>query len=291
MKENWLEVKISPVKALFWIVLSMLVISGACYSFFRNYVQYKKNLAIEGPAVLQILVQTGPEKEALTSVYLCELMNLSMDKPLEFAKCNPKNLERQLLASPLIEKANIKLVKPHTVYVDYTLRTPIAEVFDYPNTFIDPGGHLFPYRPFFSPKKLPQVYFGQEEFPGWHVPLLGRNFELAKEVIKCLQQDEFSSLIIKRVDVSMAFAPSCGKRELVMELEEEKVKNTSHEVFPIFLRLSPKDYRQELANYLQLREEFLKKEIANLEGTHVHPVKIIDFRIPQLAFIQEEEQK
>jgi hypothetical protein len=77
------------------------------------------------------------------------------------------------------------------------------------------------------------------------------------------------SLQVKRLDVSKAFLPSLGRREVVLILEEQG--------FTKSLRLTPKNVAQELGNYLELRSKLPAVP------------QIIDLRIPQLAFIQEEK--
>ena len=76
------------------------------------------------------------------------------------------------------------------------------------------------------------------------------------------------SLQVKRLDVSKAFEPSLGRREVVLILEEQG--------FTKALRLTPKNFAQELGNYLELRPKL--PAIA----------QVIDLRIPQLAFIEEK---
>ena len=97
---------------------------------------------------------------------------------------------------------------------------------------------------------------------------------------------------IKRIDVSNAFAPSLGQREIVLITEEElSLQGSGGEitcVFPKILRLAPKEYRQQLGNFFSLRRTMLddyKKQLASAkEGGRFAP-RIIDLRIPQLAFI------
>ena len=104
------------------------------------------------------IVQTGPEKEALKTAYLAELLNLSVDKPTQLYALNLKKAEERLLASPLIASVELKRIPPGTLYIDYTVRKPIAWLADYNNTALDAGGYLFPAAPFFTPKQLPEIY-------------------------------------------------------------------------------------------------------------------------------------
>ena len=104
---------------------------------------------------------------------------------------------------------------------------------------------------------------------------------------------------VKRIDVSNAFEKSYGQREIVLITQDELYCNAKDQeirfTFPRILRLSTKNYSQELANYLKLREELLEKEKHILQTQNPgkkrisFPQKIIDFRISQLAFIEEEK--
>ncbi|WP_130589769.1 hypothetical protein [Neochlamydia sp. S13] len=100
---------------------------------------------------------------------------------------------------------------------------------------------------------------------------------------------------LSRVDVSQAFADSKGKRQIVAILDEqvEKTDQAGKLVKGIashILRLSVDNYRQELANYLQLRP-LLKYHMEDAEGGGVEKLLkfkplVVDLRIPALAYIK-----
>ena len=64
-------------------------------------------------------------------------------------------------------------------------------------------------------------------------------------------------------------------------------------ILPRILRLSTKNYAQELGNYLKLRQQLLEEERkidVKVEGAQSMvrlKAKIIDFRIQKLAFVEE----
>ncbi len=299
-KIRWasLQKKIPLVQALAWIVLSTFLVSGGLFSLVRHYYRQEIFYHASPSFDLQVIVQTSVEKEALKSLYLCELMELSLDRPVNIFSCDPKTFQEKLLKSPLIKSASVKLIKPHTIFVDYTARKPIAWLFDFQNTFVDEEGYLFPVSPFFSPKKIPEIYLGLPSFPGWSAKISGEHFNLALKILQTVSHPPFDNLFfVKRIDVSLASAPSYGKREIVLEVEESSlVKEGEGEVLvasPRLLRLSTKNYLQEIANYLELREGLAKGNpgVAKKEGEgRAYPVKVIDFRIPQLAFIEEKKE-
>jgi hypothetical protein len=239
------------------------------------------------------IIQTGPEKEALKTSYLEELLGLSADRPTQLYALDLKKAEAKLLASPLIANAKIKRIAPSTLYIDYEVRKPIAWLSDFKNTAIDSKGHLFPVAPFFSPKHLPEIYLGLPTFTCWEVK--GPYFELALEFLQFLETAPWKEgLRIKRIDVSNAFAPSLGQREIVLFTEEEiSLRKEDGEIvcsFPKILRIAPKDYIQQLGNFFALRRTMMedyRRQLASLkEGGRFAP-RIIDLRIPQLAFVEK----
>ena len=249
------------VHSLSWIIGSALFITGGTYKGLQLYHREHSQTA---PTYVCRIVQTGPQKEALKTTYLAELMRISADRPITAASFDPAFAKKRLLACPLIKEAKVKIRAPDTVYVDYTVRQPIAWLYDFDNIALDEEGYPFPVSPFFSPKRLPEVYLGIRNFY-WGRPLKERNAELALTILQLLNR---LSLQVKRLDVSKAFLPSLGRREVVLILEEQG--------FTKALRLTPKNFAQELGNYLELRPK--------LPATP----QIIDLRIPQLAFIQEK---
>ncbi len=252
------------------------------------------------------IVQTGPEKEALKTAYLAELLSLSADRPQSIYAFDLKKGEARLLASPLIRQAKIKRLPPATLYVDYEVRKPVAWLADYHNTGIDREGYLFPMSPFFSPKQLPEIYLGlppfgsQDDRSGrkggeWLAPLHNKHLSLAFEILQYLEGTPWKEgLVVKRIDVSNAFAASLGQREIVLFTEEElNIRQNEREivfVFPKILRLAPKEYAQQLGNFFALRRTMMddyRRQIASADQSSRFSPRIVDLRIPQLAFVQK----
>jgi hypothetical protein len=307
MKRNNPPKKVPLVQALFWIVGSMLVVSGGSYSLMRHYFHWQKKKASSPKFCIESIIQTGPQKEALKTVYLAELMGLSKDKPMSSLLFDTEEAKKRLLSSPVIKEAHVKIMNSSTVYVDYTVRQPLAWLYDFENVAIDEEGYLFPVSPFFSPKNLPEIYLGLEPFEkdsldpnrpkaGWNTPVKSPLIEIAFSLLKLVEEPAFKDFIqIKRIDVSHADAPSYGQREIVLITEDEiPVQDHAREVrflFPRVLRLTTKNYAQELGNYLNLRDKLLDEDSKKMiipegEITLVkHPERVIDFRIPRLAFM------
>jgi hypothetical protein len=252
------------------------------------------------------ITQTGPEKEALKTAYLSDLLGLSIDTPLSLYAYDLREGERRLLASPLITKAKLKRSPPNTLYVEYEVRKPIAMLADYSNIAVDAKGYLFPMAPFFTPKNLTEIYLGLPPFGTaedkmgrtggeWLRPIQNPYFELASEILRYLETSPWrEGLRVKRIDVSNAFAPSLGQREVVLFTEEEiHLRQPNREftcVFPKILRLAPREYPQQINNFFSLRKTMLedyKRQLATAQRGGRFAPRIIDLRIPQLAFVEK----
>ncbi len=243
-------------KSLSIIALSTLVISGSAYGLLKTY-RSKLQKRLQNPDYhLSLIVQTGPEKNALPTHYLAELMDLSCDKPTNLYAFSPKEARKKLLASPLIQYAKVSLIKPSAIYVDYTCRRPILSLAEYPNTGVDKDGHLFPIEPYLSPKNLPELILGTP----LDLPLAKNqlSMNLTLNIMSLLDKED-----ITRIDLSHIDAKSAGRRQIVVIVNNHT------------LRLTPKNYAKELERYFELRPK-----IENRTTT-------IDFRIEDMAFIDK----
>ncbi len=217
--------------------------------------------------VLDTIVQTGPVREALPTVLLAELMDLSVDKPTNFFAFDETKAVRKLLNCPVIATAQVKKIKPNKVFIDYELRRPIALYADFENMAIDAERRIFPLIPYFSPKQLPQIVLGEHKFS--HI-VTGEKIDLAFSVfltLCCAQLGENAS--IRRIDVSKAYCQSYGKREIVVVIDQKKERH--------YLRLTEKNLSSGIANYVSLVQNLEPQEVA----------RVIDLRIEKLAYVED----
>ncbi len=292
-------------QAIFCLVGSTFLTLSLSLGGYYLWKNYRQSRLIDEKYRIASIIQTGPEKEALKTAYLAELLSLSIDQPQSIYAFDLKKGETKLMASPLIRKAQIKRLPPGTLYVDYEVRKPVAWLADYQNTGVDREGYLFPMAPFFSPKQLPEVYLGlppfgsQDDRSGrkggqWQNPVQNRHLALAFEILQYLEGSPWKEgLHVKRIDVSNAFASSLGQREIVLFTEEElNLRQNDQEivcVFPKILRLAPKEYTQQLGNFFALRRTMMedyRRQLASVQQSGRFAPRIVDLRIPQLAFVQ-----
>ncbi len=290
--------RLSLAAALGWIALSTLLVSGSAAAAWVYSHYLEESRRSDSAFYLTTLVQTGPEREALKSLYLAEQLNLSIDEPTNIYGFDLQEARDRLLASPVIKEATVKSFNPGTVYIDYTIRKPIAYVGDYTNTAIDEEGYLFPAEPFYTPKRLPEIYFGLPKQLDadqlWGKQVTSPEHQKALEVMTAVNRilGTATSRIVK-LDVSQAFADSYGKRQIILVIEEK----ITHEVasrptlllLPRILRLHSTRYEEALRDYTILRDD-LQRHLpsGDFSETQVvrYPVVVVDLRIPNLAYIQ-----
>ncbi len=294
-------------KSLFWLIGSSLftLLSSLGLYFFWN--KERKERLTDPAYRISAIIQTGPEKEALKTAYLAELLSLSIDRPISLYAFDIANGREKLLSSPLIAEAEIKRMPPHILYIDYAVRKPVARLGDYENVAIDQEGYLFPLYPFFAPKELPEIYLGLPSFGEeadaqgrrgglWQTPLSNPYLSLAFDILHFLEGSSWrEGLRIKKIDVSNAFAPTLGVREIVLETEEDLLVPQGNGsiccTFPKLLRLSPSQYVQQMNHFLSLRKTMIedyRKQLAGatLPASGRFASRIVDLRIPHLAFVE-----
>lgn len=267
-----------PIKsALLWIVLATLLISGSTGLGIFYYLNLKKQHRQDDAYHVIAIVQAGPYKGTLRTLYFAELLELSIDKPKNLYEIDLEQETKRLLASPLIQSATITRMKPGTLVIDYVPRFPVAFLGDFTNTAIDAKGVLIPFKPFFSPKKLPVIYVGGlgdeirwgisiEEIKGTFPITLFLNFE---------SMCKTEGITLKMLDLVNAQDPNIGKREIVANIEEGLV-NWS-------LRLTYEDFDQGLARFKVLRSFF--------NQTNEEPLdKVVDLRLPRAAFVTVKDK-
>lgn len=282
-------------RALGWIVLSTIMVSGSAGCCWYYYQHLHRVRSHDPMFNITTVVQTGPEREALRTAYLEELLGLSADHPTNMYTCDASQFREKLLESPVIKEATVKSFNPGTLYIDYTVRKPVAYVGDYSNTVVDEEGVLFPSEPFYTPKRLPELYLGlaphlsAQELWGQQTrtPEFAKALALMDATTRILGQ---SSYRIVKVDVAKAFADSYGKRQLVLVLEESFYRQVNNRnvicVLPYILRLHTHEYEAALQHFLSLREHLHQRLDSPPTDQHSwrYPPVVVDMRLPNLAY-------
>jgi hypothetical protein len=277
-----LDHQLSFPRSCLWILMSTLFISGTGLMIGLYYLHIKERHFHDDQYRIVAIVQKLPQGEALKNVYLAEQLDLTLDQPMNLYQFNLKEAEQKLLASPLIKSVKVKKILPGTLYVDYQMRVPVAYLGDYTNTALDEEGYLFPFRPFFTPKRLPILYLGLEQPCQWGQCLKEHSaLQSALAILQEFHKGETNQLYIKQLDVSKIQANSYGERQIVLMLEKRSQEWDAPQA-AIFLRLGVDHYIQDLMNF-----QVLQKSSFFLERKTLDHALVIDFRLPQLAFLKE----
>ena len=125
-KEPQQSVQLPLTHALGWILGSMMIVSISAHLGLKSYFAKKQLQARSAQYAISTIVQTGPQKEALKTGYLAELLNLSANRSPSSLTFNLKAAEGALMASPLISQAQVKLIKPNALYIDYKDRKSVV---------------------------------------------------------------------------------------------------------------------------------------------------------------------
>lgn len=272
-------VKDIPLKqAIRWIIFSVFIVSGSAAMFFSYYQYIKWRQKQDETYRIVAIIQTTPNPETLKTSYLAELFNLSYDQPTNLYAFSAKDAQKKLLLNPIVKWAKVKKIRPGTIHVDYEMREPVAFLSDLNNTAIDSTATPFPMAPFFTPKKLPEIYLGNYSSDGekaaieWGKEIQSKKMQMALGLLNLLNEKiGKEELTIKRIDVSKTDAPSLGRRQAVVILEEKKSVYT--------LRLNAEKTEEGVEKFLVLRRNCQNFEN---EGNFV-----IDLRLEQLACVKK----
>lgn len=226
-----------------------------CISLFYFSLSYFEKREVPKTPI-KVIAQTGPLKEGLKTDFLAELLDLSIDHPkcLEIAE-----VESILKKSPMIKQVSASYLNPETLYIDYTLRTPIFSLLDIDNIALDEEGIPFSLIPHFTPKNLPELYLGLKSLKELSL-FYSENKKILTQKLKQLVGDH-----LIRIDLSHFEEPSLGKQEIIIIA---KPGEKSH-----YLRLPIKKFEKQLAHYLSIQEKLQDQEL------------IIDLRVPDLAYL------
>lgn len=291
-----MQKKLKLSQAFFWIISSTIIFSSFNFFVFFQIKKYKQNKYKDEKYNIKKIYQSN--QVSLDVNYLSELMHLSTDNPTNIFLFDEKKAQKNLLNSPLIIAASIKKNKPDCLFLDLKIREPQALLYDYDNIAIDEDSFIFFYKPFFNKLNLPSIYLDLDRFSGFK-KIEKKEATLALDILQKLQTSGFSDLVkIKLLDTSRAFIQSYGKREVLLQIDEQinayKDQKNVKLVFPTILRLSQNNLLEQISNYISLREKILKdyenqlKHIsdANQDVVTFKP-KTIDLRISKLAFIDQ----
>lgn len=272
-------------RALGFILLATLLVSGSVAGVLIYWKHYKYNLQFDDRYTIEAIVQSCSDASPLPTDYLAELLGLSIDQPVNLYKFNTREAVSKLRASPLIKSPEIQKIIPGMIHVKYKLRKLIAYAGEYSNGGIDNEGLLIPVKPFYSRSNIPEYIFGESETPSWGFQFNQDKFLLARQVQEAIDRIGIGSqAAIRRIDVAKAFSKNFGQREIVVVIEEfaaGKQEGRDRSLL-ITLRLAKDNWLEQLASYHQIKQKIQKDFASTYEASVSY---IVDMRISQLAFM------
>jgi cell division septal protein FtsQ len=256
---------LSILKGVLILILSSLftLVFGISTLYYLHHYQLKKEKNKD--YTLKYIIQSNHVKEALKTEYLAELMELSIDRPINIFNLNLELLAEKILKSPVIKQCQVKLAPPNSVLIEYKIRIPMIYLSDFDNSAIDSDKVIIPIAPFYTPKNLPEVYLGIKPAPLeviYGKKIKDKRLDLAIKLLEEINQDN-----LKKIDLSLAYSSSYGSRQVILVLRDE---------YPIYLRLSTINYKEGWQRYL------LMKKIKLFDFSAV-----VDLRVSQIALIKK----
>jgi cell division septal protein FtsQ len=291
--------KLPKSRAFSIIIFSTALIFSLNFLIIQGIQKYKKQRLVLDKYNITKIAQVQKDIN-LDSQYLAELLNLSKDKNINIFLFDTEQAKEKLMKSYLIKNVNsIKKLRPDCIYLDIDVRKPIAILKDFDNLLIDEDKNIFPFKPFFKNLDLVHLIIGLDDFKNFCM-IDKKEAKLSLDILNYLKKSSsFDIKKIKLIDSSNAYNKSYGKRQIIIQTEEEiaalKGEKKVIFIFPMVLRFSPDNYHEQLQNYLSLKEKILKdyeNQIRSLGSIPKEDIvrfdsKTIDLRISKLAFIDK----
>jgi hypothetical protein len=278
------EHKLSFRQAFKFIMVSCLIVCITLLGSFAFHQMRKSKRAYDERYKIVAIEQKCSSFSTLSTQTLAELLELSVDKPTNLYAFDTKAADAILTSQPFIKRAKIKAIKPGIIFVDYELRSPVALISDYQNIAIDYEKKLFPLRPIFLPKNLPEIYIGSSSDA--HNLVQSKELTFAFEILQFFQNTIYPpSFTLKKIDVSKAFGKSAN-REIVIELDEQIKTDATFVTNHYFLRVMKRNYKESIGRFFTIKPAFTAGKLKAQANTNT--VRIVDLRVPQLAFVKIE---
>ncbi|MCH9612610.1 MAG: Cell division protein FtsQ [Chlamydiia bacterium] len=257
------------------ILLTLLGVRGGQWYWVR-IIEARK---LESKYFVTKIIQTGSEKNALPTFYLSQLLELAADRPVSLYSIDVRRAQEMLLSSPCIKEARVIRQFPDTLYIDYTVRRPVALLGDFVNAAVDKEGVVFPLAPFYSPKNLVEIVLGLgvstlewDRKPQIDMERLKEAFS----VIEKVGEADLGDYQLVKLDMTQCKQKSYGKREIDLIFYPG-------ENCPLhYVRLPTLQIESRLAN--------LAKLIEQNEKLKLDKKSVIDLRLDGLAYVEQEDE-
>jgi hypothetical protein len=231
----------------------LLIIVGSCCMISLPTYLYlfgQKKLA---STKLTTLIQKTPTMQALSPRFFSNYLGLNpKGKNIAIKRLDIQKINKKLKAFPIFKSIHAEFTKEGELEVNYHLRSPQYTLKDFSNCGVDEEGYLFPLAPFYTPKKLTQIYLGLQDlnFSKKHYVLL------ANQIIEFFNLNKLDQLSIALIDLSKMNSNLKSHQEVIVTIEFLDKKH--------YLRIHPQNMDKALTRYVSLfKESSIKDKIFN----------------------------
>lgn len=169
---------------------------------FYKHLMQKKRL---DPIYIVTTIESKTEgDEILRPEIIAEWLNLSVERKVNLYAIDLRKAAALLKKQMIVRKVAVTRKPPSVLAIEAEIRKPVAFVGERSNIALDKEGNVFPFHPFYTPKKLPKLYIGKKE-----------NFTIAQKVLEWFIEKGLLESV-DSIDVRSAKALSLGEREVVV---------------------------------------------------------------------------
>lgn len=180
--------------------------------------------------------------------FLAESLGLDGPEPVLMKDFSVTKATRKLVEIPVLKSSAVKVIKPGVISVEYMLRTPVAFIGDLENHVFDCEGGCFPFSPFYTPRGLPEVFFGLLPQEKAHPKdLCLPNMEYVLDLIHYFKERPGLGQLL-RITVSNMQKSNSFKKEIIVECVANFALGPEKHV----LRIHPENYEVAKREYLAL---------------------------------------
>lgn len=283
--------RFSLSRAIAFIGLWTLLISGTATASWLGWRYFASRQL--GDATSHCITAIGQRcrvGEPIPTLFFAETLGLAVDVPVNLYNFDLERATASLLSYPAIKEAVLHRMPPNTLWVEYSVRTPVALLADFTNIAVDSEGVPFPLAPILTPKVLPHIFLGinQEDVLPFYTnalsqesSLLLQRLHLGLDILKECRgvSSEEGCRRLAWVDVALAQAESWGRRQIVLGFDSSNGCPTNRHLLRL---LPPKASIKEALQFYLLLLPCLGEKSRNLSSPNLIS---IDMRIPSLALI------
>lgn len=239
------EERISVKKAVTIVFISMVVVASLFFAATFYYKMVRRSSIKSKDNHIIAIASRSQTSTKLSNQLLAELLNLSVDRPVNIYHFNCRARQDVLKSFPVFASVEVKSYPPSVVFVDYRLRKPRFLIGDIENMAVDAEGVFFPLAPFYPKLELPNLFLSKS----FSQATKEKQLALAKDI-----EDLFEVMATAKgfklysIDLHNVYAASSKEITLTLQGNEQYL-----------LRLSSKSWQDGLRRFFTCIRNLLKR--------------------------------